>query len=217
MRGDARLAACLLVICHLAAHSAYQRLRTEEQLGYATSACAWELHGIGGLRVSVQGPRLAPDEVDRRIEAWLMSMHERLETMPDDVFKRHAAEAACQRARRGRHLHQETARLWSEICARTHCFDRPAREAEALRSLQRADAAHVFSERLAAGAPKRRKLSVRVLSGAAATSRFCLGAGASEVRALRPEVLHSLQEVRALQLQLATFPPEGGESSRVPE
>jgi len=198
--------ACLAIICRAAGHSVYQTLRTEEQLGYVAQAEFWELRGVAGLRVLVQGARLSPAEVDKRIEAWLVRLRAEIDEMSDETFELHRRSAMGRWTRGDWVLSQEAERLWVEIRARRYAFGRASQAVVALEGVDRVDVLEVFDRRLAAGALERRKLSTRVLGTPAIESRFHLGVGANRLRKTRSNLLRSLEELRAFREQQEVFP-----------
>jgi len=191
---DARRDAALALICHMAGTSAYQSLRTEEQLGYLVQAGLWLEQHVVGLTVLVQGNRLAPHEADARIEAWLRTFMDQLEQMPADEFANNVRAVVSERTQRYVRLAQETQRHWFEIQSRQYRFDRVVRSVEALGALSQADVVEVFREHLAAGAPRRRKLSMRII-----------GTSAGGARTPAP-TLSTLQDLRAFRDAAAAFP-----------
>lgn len=168
---DLKRDACLSLMCHMAATSAFQQLRTEEQLGYIVQAGGWAEHHVSGFCVIVQGNRLAPVDVDARIEDWVFNFGRELEKVSADEFANNVRAVVSERTQRYATLAQETSRHWSEIQHRRYRFDRLPRSVEALESLTKGDVVEFFHEHVAAGAPSRRKLSLRVLGTSAGEAR----------------------------------------------
>jgi len=195
---DANRDACLSLVCHVASTSCYQRLRTEEQLGYIVQAGGWVEQQVSGLCVIIQGPRLAPCEVDGRIEAWLASFAAELEAMEDEEFARNVDAVVSERTQRYGRLSQETSRHWSEIQSRRYRFDRVAKGVAALKAVTKADVVRFFKDYLAADAENRRKLSVRVLGTSAGDKR-------SEPVNGGP-LMATLAEIRAFHAATTAFP-----------
>lgn len=224
---DKRRTACLVVVCHIAGTSCYDQLRTKEQLGYIVQAWCWQEHYVSGLGVLVQGPRLPPDEVDVRIEAWLASFHSELETMSEEDFKSNVDAVVKERTQRLARLSQETMQHWAEIVTRRYHFERLRESLEALRTVTKEEILDFFSEYLAAGAPQRRKLSLRIL-GTSATQAApseeaeATSEDASEETAPPPapekvgRVLKSLEEIRDFHKSCDVFPePPSAEPPRL--
>jgi len=180
--------ACLSIVSHVASTSAYDRLRTKEQLGYIVQAGGWGEQHVNGFCVLVQGNRLPPKDVDLRIEAWLERFGTELEDMKEEDFANNVSAVVSQLTERYARLSQETSRHWAEIQPRHYRFDRIAKCVEALRSLSKGDVVRFFNEYLAAAAPSRRKLSVRVL-----------GTSAEGARSEEQGLLSTLADIRAFQ------------------
>ncbi|CAE8604139.1 unnamed protein product [Polarella glacialis] len=195
-----KLEACLALVCHVAESSAFQQLRTQEQLGYIVEASTWKEHDSFGLAVVVQGTRLPPKDVDIQIEAWLASFGQELRDMSDEEFASQVESVLSKLTRRYTSLSQETRHHWSEIRRRRYDFLSRRRVAESLEALRKEDVDNFFNEHLAVRAPLRRKLSVRVL-GSSAT-----GEGKTDDPATLTAALRSVQDIRAFQAAGTSFP-----------
>lgn len=103
---DLDLAAALEFINTLGYTSAFQQLRTQEQLGYIVytqlergspgRVTPWKegrgtegMHPGGPLAwsVVVQSPDKSPAELDERVEAWIAGFRDELASLSDEVFK----------------------------------------------------------------------------------------------------------------------------------
>lgn len=116
------LAAALEMINNIGYTSAFQRLRTQEQLGYVVytqvdrappgKVKPWDgkaetedtIHPGGPLAWSVviQSPDKSPAELEERIEAWIAGFRDELEGMSEEVFE--ATKASMVRGGRRRRL-----------------------------------------------------------------------------------------------------------------
>mmetsp|Transcript_39873 Transcript_39873/g.59437 ORF Transcript_39873/g.59437 Transcript_39873/m.59437 type:complete len:435 (+) Transcript_39873:28-1332(+) len=195
--------AALSMICHIAGNSAYQRLRTEEQLGYIVQASVWAEQHVAGLSVIVQGNRLAPCDADKRIEAWLESFEKELEEMSAEDFANNVQAVINQRTERYSRMSQETSKHWAEIHSRRYRFDSSRKSVKALEEVKQSDVVALFRESIAASASGRRKLSARVI-----------GTSAGEART-DGSVLRSLRDIRDLHAAGEAFPDPMAE--RLPE
>jgi len=200
---DTRRDAALSLICHVAGNSAYQRLRTEEQLGYIVTAAPWICQHVGGLTVIVQGNRLPPHEADERIEAWLTSFEQELADMSEEEFNRNVAAIISERSQRYVRMGQETSRHWGEIQPKRFRFGRIAESVKALEKLTKDDVLELFRERLSAGAPERRKVSVRIL-GTSAGER--LESVPEDKGSSKTLTVKSLEELRTFRSEAEAFP-----------
>lgn len=170
------------LICHMAYNSAYNQLRTNEQLGYIVSVFARKTVGNAwGMSVVVQGGVALPEHVEERIEAWLVRFRKELEAQQPAAFANEAQAVVAQLLEVESRLSQEVTRFWGEILntegqtrfLRTPSFDRLQRLAGSLdvdETDEEAAAAlksHVlefFDGYLAASSPRRRIMSARVYS-----------------------------------------------------
>ncbi|CAE8650341.1 unnamed protein product [Polarella glacialis] len=193
---------CVSLLCHMASVSAYDRLRTKEQLGYIVQSSAWVESHVCGLQVLIQGSRMPPKEVDVRIEEWLASFGKELEEMPEEEFQNNVKAVISERTQRYSRLVQETTRHWSEIQPRRYNFERLAEATKALDKICREDVLALFREHLALGAPQRRKLSVRVLGTSAGEN------GRTDPHTSEGVVLRSLEDIRAFQPQTESYPSQ---------
>lgn len=190
--------ACLVLVCQMAGNSMYQRLRTEEQLGYVVQAGMWGERHVCGIEMLIQGDRLPPREVDERMEAWLGAFRQDIEHMPDEEFQEYITAAISERTRRYALLSQETMRHWSEIQPRTYLFDRVGKIVEALQGLSKAHVISFFDTYFAPSAPQLRKLSVQVLGTSARGAGKHAGADGAIL-------LKSLEDIRAFQASCSSF------------
>ncbi|GMH94643.1 hypothetical protein TrST_g5784 [Triparma strigata] len=132
--------AILELICHMAYTSAYNQLRTKEQLGYIVSAYLRKTQGGGmGLGVTVQSQEKTPPELQERIEKWLSLFRQELEEMDEDRVKAEGAAVVAQLTEKDMKLSHSVGRAWGEISTlETHpdkalCWDRLERIADAIR------------------------------------------------------------------------------------
>jgi insulysin len=168
---DFKRDACLIVVCQVAGTSAYQQLRTEEQLGYIVQAGFWSEAHVVGMSVLVQGTRMTPTEADARIEDWLAKFGKQLEDMADEEFDQIVEGIVKNRTQRYARLAQETSLHWGEIAPRRYQFDCLKLGVEALEVISKADVLDFFAAYFPASAPTRRKLSMRVLGTSAGDAR----------------------------------------------
>jgi insulysin len=75
------------LISHMAYNSAFNQLRTKEQLGYIVSASTRTTAGSSwGLTVIVQSSSASPKTLEERIEAWMKVFRQELEEMPAETI-----------------------------------------------------------------------------------------------------------------------------------
>lgn len=199
---DARRDACVSVLSHIASTSAYQRLRTEEQLGYMVHAGLWAEQNVCGLVALVQGNQLSPREVDERIEAWISDLGRELAEMSDAEFSNYVGAVLSEQTQRYATMPQETMRHWVEIQSRRYQFERLAEHVKALHGLRKDDLVQHYVEFIAAAAPQRRKLSIQIRGTSAA------GRGSAPA-------MKSWRDIRAFQAAGEGFPTSLPEDSQM--
>lgn len=133
--------ALLDLISHMAYTSAFNQLRTKEQLGYIVSAFARKTAGgTWGMSIVVQSSKALPSALEERCEAWLETFRQELQDMPAADMAEEASAVVAQLLEKETKLSQEVSRMWGEIInteglsdrMRTPSFDRLDRLAQEL-------------------------------------------------------------------------------------
>jgi hypothetical protein len=110
--------ATLELIGQIAYNSAYNQLRTIEQLGYIVSAFTRKTAGSAmGLSVLVQSSSTKPMELEERIENWLVLFRKELEDMPADDLAQEAAAVVAQLLERNMRFGDEVGQYWGSIAS----------------------------------------------------------------------------------------------------
>mmetsp|Transcript_19053 Transcript_19053/g.53095 ORF Transcript_19053/g.53095 Transcript_19053/m.53095 type:complete len:1203 (+) Transcript_19053:242-3850(+) len=214
------------LIGHLAYSSAYNQLRTKEQLGYIVSVFVRKTAGsTWGLSVVVQSSSKSPRYLEERIEAWFETFRGELEEKSPEIFATEARGVVVQLMEEDRKLSSEVGSWWNEIAAtegnhekmRTPVFDRVERLADELNPTaeglsdttligSRRKSPTELKERLlnmfdrfcASNSPERRIISSRVFSHASKSEY--------EETLTEPGVLSSYSDMRYLKEFLSTWP-----------
>lgn len=214
------------LIGHLAYSSAYNQLRTREQLGYIVSVYTRKTAGgAWGLTVVVQSSSKGPKYLEERIEAWFRTFRQELQEMESDVMAMEARAVVMQLLEDNTKLSQEVASWWSDIAATetnhermtTPAFDRLERLADELipttpllsnttmngNTRKSPDALKTrvlsfFDQHYAADSPDRRVMSSRVFSQSEKAEY--------EESLSEPGVLSSYSDMRYLKEFLSTWP-----------
>lgn len=106
------------LISHLAYNSAYNQLRTKEQLGYIVSAHTRKTTGgAWGLTVVVQSSSAPPEVLEERIESWLKLFRQELEVMTPESLAIEAKAIVAQLTEGDTKLGQEVGNVWGAIMA----------------------------------------------------------------------------------------------------
>jgi len=212
------------LISHLAYLSAYNKLRTQEQLGYIVSAFTRKTAGSSwGLSVVVQSSNSSPLVLEDRIENWLQLFRQELEDMTAEAIAMEARGMVGQLLEENTRLSQEVGSVWGEVIA-TECheqispvFDRLQRLADELvltseessettkngnprkspEQLKKA-VLDFFDKYYAPDAPERRVMSSRVYSLSLKDEY--------ETTAAQAGVLSSYSSIRYFKTHLSTWP-----------
>lgn len=113
---DRRRRVLTSLIAHIISEPAFNVLRTQEQLGYIVAAGHWQVNGGGqsGIGVLVQSER-DPVYLERRVEAFLREMREKLEAMSEEEFLEHKSALQKQWREAPKNLNEEMNRYWGQI------------------------------------------------------------------------------------------------------
>ncbi|PVD29637.1 hypothetical protein C0Q70_08892 [Pomacea canaliculata] len=157
----------LELFCQIIGDHCFNILRTQEQLGYIVFSGVRRSKSVQGLRVIVQS-NYPPHYVEGRVEAFLKKMEEEIENLTPAEFQKHISALATRRLEQPKRLSVQNAKFWSEIMSQQYNFDRVNSyynvEVAYLRTLTKNDLFKFYKEMIAHDAPKRRKLSVHVIS-----------------------------------------------------
>ena len=108
----------------------YQRLRTEEQLGYVVSASYSPLLDAPGLSLLVQSPEVTSTEIQEHIDAFLMTFGQRLAELDDSELAPYRQAVHDGLLQRDTSLSGLTNRLWRALSFGDTEFDRRERLAQ---------------------------------------------------------------------------------------
>lgn len=108
--------ALLELLSHISYNSAYNQLRTKEQLGYIVSTFTRKTAGGGwAFSTVIQSSVAVPEVLEERVEAWLKQFRTELEDMDADAIAMEAAGVVSQLKERDTKLSQEVNTYWGEI------------------------------------------------------------------------------------------------------
>ncbi|XP_011685956.1 PREDICTED: nardilysin-like [Wasmannia auropunctata] len=142
----------------------FNRLRTQEQLGYDVSCVLRDVNGILGYTITVhtQADKYTTEHVDQRIEEFLRTFNKSLEEFSeeelDDVKEALRKLKQCADI----DLEEEVDRNWREITKWQYMFDRLEREVLAIKDIKINGLREWFAKHTANGSHFR-KLSVHVV------------------------------------------------------
>ncbi|MGM0982805.1 MAG: insulinase family protein [Pseudomonadota bacterium] len=108
----------------------YQRLRTEEQLGYVVNASYSPMLDAPGISLLVQSPDTPSEAIQARIDAFLDDFAGRLDTLDDKDLAAYRQAVHDELMQRDTSLSERTNRLWRALAYGDTSFDRHRRLAE---------------------------------------------------------------------------------------
>ena len=104
------------LIGSMAYNSAFNQLRTKEQLGYIVSAFVKKMSGGGNaFCVLVQSSNTLPPELEERCLRWVEQFRKEMEEMPDERFAMEAAAVKANLLEKDIKLAEEISSVWGEI------------------------------------------------------------------------------------------------------
>jgi len=212
--------ATLILLGHLGQSSAFEQLRTKEQLGYIVGVSSRRTAGrTQGLSVVVQSSVQPPKVLQERIEAWLLQFREELANMSEDRIQDEASSIVAMLSKRDVKQSDEINRFWGVISGTVSdtdalrqrpVFNRMDRLADELRIGTNGKGGgntpadikdrllEFFDRFVAPGAPERRGIYTCVYGQSSGDLR--------EANVGTPGVLSGSEDVRHLQSFMSTWP-----------
>lgn len=108
----------------------YQRLRTEQQLGYVVNAGYSPMLDAPGLALMVQSPETGSEAIGEHVDAFLDDFETTLATLEEDDLAAYRQAVHAELTRRDTSLGGRTDRLWRALAYGDTDFDRRERLAE---------------------------------------------------------------------------------------
>ncbi|GMH33522.1 hypothetical protein BSKO_01356 [Bryopsis sp. KO-2023] len=150
---------------HIGQREAFTQLRTIEQLGYIVSMMFWSDLGVRSVRFVIQSNAFSAQHLDNRIEAFIKFIEGYMKEMSAKDFSDAVNELVKAKLEKPKRLPVKAARWWKEIVNGTMMFDRPEKEAEAVKGLTIEQVLEFVSSFVMEG-PQRMKLGVHVRGAA---------------------------------------------------
>lgn len=158
-RGIYRTDVLLELVAEILNKPAFHELRTKQQLGYMVFSGVDACENVRGLYFIIQSPIADPDELCRRIEAFLVRFRVgTLSEMTDPEFDGFVDSMIALKMENDKAMAQRSRRFFAEIVGQTYVFDRFANEIAALRNVRKSDVVSFFDSVIAAGGMERRKV-----------------------------------------------------------
>lgn len=145
--GDFKTDVIYEVLSDILEEPAFHELRTVQQLGYMVDASLCYYDSVGGFQISIQSTVATPDELLRRIDAFLIDVREKIiEEMCDEKFQEYVNALITNKAEPDRRLSSRALRYWGELSSGYLQYDRSQRELEALQTVTKEDVCAVFDD-----------------------------------------------------------------------
>ena len=160
------LAARVDLLVHLMYEPLFNRLRTNETLGYSVDCSARNTNGVMGFCISVTSATATPLYIERRATAFVQRFLRTLGRMRRAAFATNVEAAAANKLLDDHNLAEEMQRGLVEIESRQYCWDRAEQEAAAIRAVSLAELCAWAKENLLGAA--RHALSVHSHEGSIA-------------------------------------------------
>ncbi len=119
--------------------------------------------GVLKLVITVQSSSKAPDYLDSRVEAFLVSFRRHLDEMSENEFEGYRAAVVALKQERVKTIYEEAAERWTPIHQRHFVFSRDE-EVKTLLSLCKADILAFFDAHIRINTFQRAKFSVQIES-----------------------------------------------------
>ena len=124
----------------------FDRLRTDEQLGYIVSGFNADMRGIMNYVVLIQSNIKCPQYLSSRVLVFLEDMKERINQLTDEEFQKHVESIRVKILHKDLSIRQEGSRYWSEITTHRYIFDRKEKDLEQLQLVKKSDVISLFEQ-----------------------------------------------------------------------
>ncbi|KAG7381814.1 hypothetical protein PHYPSEUDO_005641 [Phytophthora pseudosyringae] len=154
------LRARLELFAHIFKEPCFNQLRTQEQLGYLVFSGIMRTEGVDYFRILIQSDVASPPLLDQRIELFVARFRSLLAEMPAATWQKQVNAVVKALLEKPKHEMEESMRAWREIANETFMFDRRARVAAVVSTLQPRDLVSFFDAFIAVDGARRSKLSI---------------------------------------------------------
>lgn len=141
----------------------FDNLRTKQQIGYDIYCLLRDTFGVLGFSITVyfQINKFQPDEVDERIESFLIQFLKTLKELSKSEMEETKASLIALKSNADLQLEDEVKRNFSEICTNEYIFDRLQREIATIPEITQEEICQWFESHIFSGKDFK-KLSVQV-------------------------------------------------------
>ena len=134
---SAAIAARSELFSQLTRDSAFNQLRTVEQLGYHVWSSVQSNRGVVSFRLLVQSSNKHPNELEERVESFLHYFRDEMAGMDEAMFDRHRQAVIAKLEEKDKTLTGETNRHWTEISNRRYRFGQRKAKVDVLKELRK--------------------------------------------------------------------------------
>jgi secreted Zn-dependent insulinase-like peptidase len=142
----------------------YNQIRTLDGFGYSVSCDSRWTNGIIGMHFCVVSPSKTAQEIEDRIERFLLEYRQTLVEMSDEEFLEHLVGLATDKLNMFHSLSEETDHLWSEIRDGRYKWEVEREDVICLRTITKEQTLKAFDDWISPESKKRKKLVVKVVA-----------------------------------------------------
>jgi len=143
----------------------FDQIRTTDQFGYSVSCDSRWTDGIIGIQIRVVSASKSAEEVEARIEKFLVDFRPTLSSMSREDYLEHMNGLAKRKLEAFNSLSEQTAHFWSEIRDGRYKFQVELDEVLVLRGISQRQLLEAYDKWLyPEGSATRRRFSVTVVS-----------------------------------------------------
>ena len=137
----------------------FEKLRTEEKLGYIVFASAMPLLDVPALAFIVQSPSASPTELQAHVDAFIAAQSERIAQLSEEDLARLKASLLSRLMTQDQTLQDRAERYWVEIDRENTAFDTREQLAQAVQTISLEQFVSAYQDWIAG--EQRRRLIVR--------------------------------------------------------
>ena len=143
----------------------FDQVRTRDQFGYHVACDSRWTDGIIGAHVKVVSASKSAEEIDERVERFLIDFREILSNMSRQEFLENVNGLAKQKLEAFNSMSEQTGHYWSEIRDRRYEFQSEIDEVIALRRISKSEALEAYDKWFyPIDSKTRRRFSVKIVS-----------------------------------------------------
>ena len=124
----------------------FDKLRTDEQLGYIVTGFNAEMRGILNYLIIVQSNVHGPQYLSQRILSFIDSMRSRIKSLTEEEFQKYVESVRVKIAQKDLSIKQEASRYWYEVNTHRYVFDRKEQSLKQLARARKQDLVWLFEE-----------------------------------------------------------------------